>query len=61
MVGEPNFLSRTTLRPLRAEGDLDRVGEAVDAAQDRLARVLAVNNLLCHVQFLSVFNLDVLY
>ena len=31
MVGAPNFLSSTTLRPLRAERDLDRVGQLVDA------------------------------
>ena len=33
---------------LGAERDLYRVGELVDAAQDRLARLLAVNNLFCH-------------
>src|SRR5688500_449192 len=33
---------------LRAEGDFHRVGELIDAAQDRLARLLSVNNLFCH-------------
>jgi hypothetical protein len=46
--GEPNFLSRTTLRPL-GRASPSRVGELVDAAQDRLTRLLAVNNLFCHV------------
>ena len=38
---------------LGAEGDLHRVGQLVDAAQDRLARLLAVNNLFCHVSLFS--------
>ena len=33
---------------LGAERDLHRVGQLVDAAQDRLARLLAVHNLFCH-------------
>src|SRR5688500_4437706 len=33
---------------LRTEGDLHRVGELVEAAQDRLTGLLAVNNLFCH-------------
>ncbi len=33
---------------LGAEGDLHRVGEGVHPAQDRLPRLLAVDNLLCH-------------
>ena len=59
--GGAELLVEDDVAALRAERDLHRVGELVDAAQDRLARFLAVNNLLCHVQFLSVFNLDVLY
>ena len=35
-VGAPNVFSMTTLRPLGPERDLDRVGQGVDAAQDRL-------------------------
>ena len=31
MVGAPNFFSITTLRPLGPEGDLDGVGQLVDA------------------------------
>ena len=33
---------------LGAERDLDRVGQGVDAAEDRLTRILSVHNLLCH-------------
>jgi len=33
---------------LGAEGDLHRVGQLVHAAQDRLARLLSIHNLLCH-------------
>ena len=33
---------------LGAEGDFDRVGQLVDAAEDGLARLLAVNDLLGH-------------
>src|SRR6185436_10782445 len=33
---------------LGAERDFDRVGECVHAAEDRLARLLTVHNLLCH-------------
>ena len=33
---------------LGAERDLDRVGQHVDAAQDCLAGLLSVHNLLCH-------------
>ena len=33
---------------LGAEGHLDRVGELVDAAQDRLAGLFTVGNSLCH-------------
>ena len=36
---------------LGAEGDLDRVGQLVDAAQHGLPRLLAVHNLLCHFLF----------
>jgi len=49
MVGEPNFFSMTTLRPLGTERDFNRVGQNVDAAQNSLARLLAVNDLLCHL------------
>ena len=41
---------------LGSERDLHRVGELVDAAQDRLPRLLAVDNLFCHVLLLlSIF------
>ena len=36
IVGDPNFLSMMTLRPLGAEGHLDRVGELIDAPENRL-------------------------
>ena len=48
IVGPPNFFSRTTLRPLGPESDFDCLGELVNAAQDRLPRMFAINNLLCH-------------
>ena len=37
---------------LGAERHLHRVGQLVDAAQNRLARLLAVHNLFCHVDVL---------
>ncbi len=40
MVGAPNFFSSTTLRPLRAEGHLDRVGQLVDAGLEAAAGVV---------------------
>ena len=46
--GRAELLVEDDVAALRAERHLDRVGELVDAAQDRLARLLAVNNLLCH-------------
>jgi hypothetical protein len=36
---------------LRTESDFHRVGQKVDAAQNRLPRLLAMNNLLCHCFF----------
>ena len=47
--GGAELLVEDDVAPLGAERDLHRVGELVDAAQDGLARLLAVNNLLCHV------------
>ena len=47
--GGAELLVEDDVASLRAEGDLDRVGEGIDAAQDGLTRLLAVNNLLCHV------------
>ena len=55
IVGEPNFLSITTLRPFWTEGDLHCVGELIDTAQNRRARVLTMNYLLCHLFFLTTF------
>ena len=42
---------------LGAERDLHRVGQLVDAAQNRLSRLLAVHNLLCHLSFSSALLL----
>ena len=39
MVGAPNFLSMHDVASFRAEGDLHRVGELIDAALERLARL----------------------
>ena len=56
MVGEPNFFSITTLRPFGSKGYLDRVGEDVYPAQDRLPRIFSVQNLLRHrANFLYLF------
>ena len=48
--GGAELLVEDDVASLGAERDLHRVGQLVDAAQDRLARLLAVNNLLCHVR-----------
>jgi hypothetical protein len=42
------FLFDHHIAALGAEGDFDRVRQKVDAAENRLARLLAMNNLLCH-------------
>ena len=47
--GRSELLVEDDVAALGPEGDLDRVGQLVDAAQDRLPRLLTVNNLLCHV------------
>ena len=46
--GGAELLVDDDVAALGAERDLDRVGQGVDAAEDRLSRVLTVNNLLCH-------------
>ena len=48
--GRAELLVENDVAALGTEGHLDRVGEGVDAAQDGLARLLTVNNLLCHVR-----------
>ena len=45
IVGRAELLVEDDVAALGAERHLDRVGELVDAAQDRLARLLAVDNL----------------
>ncbi len=47
--GRAELLVEDDVAALRPERHLDRVGQLVDAAQDRLARLLTVDNLLCHV------------
>ena len=47
------FLVEDDVAALRTERDLHRVGQLVDAAQDRLSRLLAVHNLFCHLVILS--------
>src|ERR1043165_8587945 len=51
--GRAELLVEHDVSALRAERDLNRVGELVDAAQNRRARLFAVNNLLCHDSFFS--------
>ena len=46
--GGAELLVDDDVAALGAERDLDRVGQGVDAAQDRLPRVFTVNNLFCH-------------
>ena len=46
--GGAELLVEDDVAALRAERDLHRVGQLVDAAQDRLARLFAVDNLFCH-------------
>ena len=48
MVGPPNFFSRYDVAALGAERDFHRVGELVDAAQNRLAGSFGIDNLFCH-------------
>ena len=45
-VGEPHFLSRTTLRPRGPEGDLDRLGQDLNALEDLLAGLSLEKKLL---------------
>jgi hypothetical protein len=52
MVGAPNFLVEHDVAPLRAKGDLDRVGEDVHATLERAARVLVELLLVSHFRFL---------
>ena len=47
--GGAELLVEDDVAALGAEGDLHRVRQLVHAAKDRLARLLAVNNLLSHV------------
>src|SRR6185437_15583427 len=52
--GGAELLVEHDVAALGAEGHLYRVGEAVDAAQDGLTRLLTVDNLLCHRALLNV-------
>ena len=51
--GGAELLVEHDVAALRAERYLNGVGEGIDAAQDGLTRLLAVNNLLCHVVLIS--------
>src|SRR4029453_15040729 len=42
---------------LGAERDLDRIGQSVDAAKDGVPRLLAVDDLFCHVGNLLFFSI----
>jgi hypothetical protein len=48
MVGEPNFFSMTTLRPLGPSVTFHSISQNIHAAQNRLAGIFSVQNLLCH-------------
>ena len=56
--GGAELLVEDDVAPLGAERHLDRVGQLVDAAQDRLTRLLAVNNLFCHCWMLRSFGIE---
>ena len=46
--GAAELLVEHDIAALGTKGDLDHVGQLIDAAQDGLARLLAVHDLLCH-------------
>ena len=49
------LLAQNNVAALRAQGDLYGIGELVDAGQQGLAGLFAINNLLCHKNcFLSI-------
>src|SRR5579871_110302 len=54
--GRTEFLFDHHVAALGTERDLHCVGEQVDAAQDSLPRLFAVNNLLCHFLLLLIFG-----
>ena len=43
------FLLQNDIAALGAERHLHRIGQLVDAAQNRLAGMVAINNLFCHI------------
>ena len=45
------FLFENDVPPPGSQSDLHRIGELIDAAQDRLAGMIAINNLFCHNEF----------
>ena len=51
--GGAELLVEDDVAALGTERDLDGVCELVHAAQDGLPRFLAVNNLLCHISYVS--------
>ncbi len=57
MVGRAELLLDDDVAALGAEGHLDRVGQDVDAAQDRLAGIFSVQNLFCHDALLLLCRL----
>ena len=54
MSGEPNFLLDHHIAALGTEGDLDRIGQNIHAAKDRLARIFTMHNLFCHCLLLEL-------
>ena len=50
IVGDPNYLSRMTLRPFGPSVTLTALARLFDPAQDRLPRRVAVGNLFGHLQ-----------
>ena len=54
--GRAELLLDDDVAALGAEGDLHCVGEHVDAAQNGLTRVFAVQNLLCHCFLLELLS-----
>jgi hypothetical protein len=54
--GAAELLFKNNRASLGAERHLDSFGELVDAAQNRLARLVTISNLFCHDGFLLSSN-----
>ena len=55
------LLAQNNVAALRAQGDLYGIGELVDAGQQGLAGLFAINNLLCHKNCFLSINHELFY